>query len=257
MVKLAPGEMSKIAPLFFGVEETMVWSCLQGMMGEAWADQREIPAAARILIGDFLFLGGDSETAGAAELVGSLPASPRPFCLMIPNGEGWAALIEAVYGERAERLTRYAFEKNTAFDRERLEQLRSSLPDGCRIAPFDTALCRSSFENEWSRDFCSNFRGADDFLSRGIGSAVLFGSELVGGASSYTVYNGGIEIEIDVREDFRRKGIGAACAADLILRCLKKGIDPSWDAANPVSAALAQKLGYRLKGEYQAYSVLL
>ncbi|MCI8501804.1 MAG: GNAT family N-acetyltransferase, partial [Oscillospiraceae bacterium] len=39
MVKLAPGEMSKIAPLFFGVEETMVWSCLQGMMGEGWADR--------------------------------------------------------------------------------------------------------------------------------------------------------------------------------------------------------------------------
>ncbi len=257
MVKLAPDEMTKIAPLFSGTEETMVWSCLQGVMGEAWADRGEKPAAARILIGDFLFLGGDSEAAGAAELVGNLLEAPRSFCLMVPGSDRWAALVESVYGERAERLTRYAFEKNTAFDKERLERLRSSLPDGCRIAPFDAALCRASLENEWSRDFCSNFQSAADFLARGIGSAVLFGGELVGGASSYTAYRGGIEIEIDVREDFRRKGIGTACAADLILRCLDKGLDPSWDAANPVSAELAQKLGYRLKGEYPAYSVLI
>ena len=34
MHKLTKEELPAIAPLFEGVQETMVWSCLQGLMGE-------------------------------------------------------------------------------------------------------------------------------------------------------------------------------------------------------------------------------
>ena len=37
MHKLTKEELPAIAPLFEGVQETMVWSCLQGLMGEAYA----------------------------------------------------------------------------------------------------------------------------------------------------------------------------------------------------------------------------
>ena len=89
----------------------------------------------------------------------------------------------------------------------------------------------------------------------GLGVAVFYQGELVAGASSYSVYDKGIEIEIDTREDHRRKGLAYACGAKLILECLDRDLYPSWDAQNPWSLALAEKLGYHFSHEYVAYEV--
>lgn len=75
----------------------------------------------------------------------------------------------------------------------------------------------------------------------------------VAGAASYTVYDGGIEIEIDTRPDLRRLGLALACGARLILDCLDRGLYPSWDAHDLRSVALAEKLGYHLDRHYQAF----
>jgi hypothetical protein len=42
-------------------------------------------------------------------------------------------------------------------------------------------------------------------------------------------------------------------AACLIQWCLENNMEPHWDAANPESCKLAEKLGYISKGKYQAY----
>ena len=75
--------MEQIAPLFSGMEETMIWSCLQGVMGDAWADRNDRPSAARIFIGGFLFFAGDSNAEGAEELVKDLPPFSRPWPFFI------------------------------------------------------------------------------------------------------------------------------------------------------------------------------
>ena len=47
-------DLERIAPLFAHWDETMVWSCLQGVMGRAvWNGSR---TAAAIISGDFGFL---------------------------------------------------------------------------------------------------------------------------------------------------------------------------------------------------------
>lgn len=74
--------------------------------------------------------------------------------------------------------------------------------------------------------------------------------------SSYSGYLGGIEIEIDTKEEYRRKGLAYICAAKLILACMEKGWYPSWDAQNKWSVALAEKLGYHFEREYTAYEVI-
>ncbi len=75
------------------------------------------------------------------------------------------------------------------------------------------------------------------------------------GASSYSSYQGGIEIEIDTREDCRRKGLASVCGARLVLECLNRGMYPSWDAQNLWSVGLAEKLGYHFSHEYDAYEI--
>ena len=49
-------EKNRIADLFAGWEETLIWSCLQDCMGRAFADSLENPRSAQILVGDFCFL---------------------------------------------------------------------------------------------------------------------------------------------------------------------------------------------------------
>ena len=105
----------------------------------------------------------------------------------------------------------------------------------------------------WSKDLCGNFRDGDDFVRRGLGIIALQDGIPVAGASSYTIHDGGVEIEIDTRPDQRRKGLALSCGARLILNCLDRGFVPSWDAHNLPSVSLAEKLGYRLRAPYQAY----
>ena len=45
------------------------------------------------------------------------------------------------------------------------------------------------------------------------------------------------------------------CSAALILACLRRGWYPSWDAQNPASLSLAEKLGYHFSHAYVAYEV--
>jgi GNAT superfamily N-acetyltransferase len=106
---------------------------------------------------------------------------------------------------------------------------------------------------DWSRDLCSQFAHYHDYRKRGIGVAVIHQGKPVSGASSYTVYNGGIEIEVDTKPEFRRKGLAAACSARLILECLQRGLYPSWDAYDLRSVALAEKLGYHADDPYTVY----
>ena len=81
------------------------------------------------------------------------------------------------------------------------------------------------------------------------------GQKIVSGASSYSSYKDGIEIEIDTHKDYRRKGLAYACGAKLILACLEKGWYPSWDAHNKASVALAEKLGYHFDHAYTAFEI--
>ena len=41
----------------------------------------------------------------------------------------------------------------------------------------------------------------------------------------------------------------------LIRACLREGLYPSWDAANPASVRLAEKLGYEFSHTYVCYAV--
>ena len=107
----------------------------------------------------------------------------------------------------------------------------------------------------WSRDLVSAFGSYESFSAHGIGCAVLFGNTIVSGASSYSYYSGGIEIEIDTRADFRRRGLALVCGARLILECLDRGLYPSWDAQNLGSLSIAKKLGYEFSHEYPAYEI--
>ena len=246
----AQGELlQKAAALFSGWNDTLILSCLQGMMGKVYVEGD----AAAAYLGDFsLFVGTPSESL--------LRFKPNPNCgflIMTPGNSDWEAKIPAVFGEKAKRTTRYAIRKDTQFQRAQLEAMKARLPQGFTMGLLDEETYRYCQENEWCRDWVSQFASYEDFRQRGLGMVVKKDGTPVSGAASYSVYRGGIEIQIDTHKDFRRQGLASAAAAGLILECLDRGLYPSWDAANLWSVALAEKLGYTFSHEYPAFAVNL
>lgn len=241
-----------IKEIFENWNETLIWSCLQGIMGEIYVNSTE--DAAMAILGDFAFYAGTPNE----ELLRFKPEScEQDFMIMVPQNEVWAELIEKCYGDKAKKVTRYAFKKEKGiFDVSKLEWAILKLPSGYELKMLEELeydLCQS---NTWANDLISQFKDYDTYKKLGLGVVVLKEGELAAGASSYSRYNGGIEIEIDTREDHRRKGLAYACGAKLILECMKNGLYPSWDAQNKWSAALAEKLGYHFSHEYIAYEIM-
>ena len=162
-------------------------------------------------------------------------------------------MIESQYGNRERMFTSYANKKDTLFDREQLQSLVDSLPEGFEVKSIDRSLYEVCLAETWSQDLVGNYADFEQFLELGLGFVVLHKGQVVSGASSYASYSGGIEIEVDTREDYRRQGLARVCAAKLILTCLGRGLYPSWDAHTLTSLKLAEKLGYELEKAYQAY----
>lgn len=255
--KLNAYDVSLIEPLFAGWEESLIWSCLQGCMGDAWTDCKENPKSARIILADFCYFAG----AVNRELVGKdIGLQKRDYLIMVPpldgTGEAWAKEIEQIYGSNCKRVERYAIKKEPGiFNEEKLMAIVKSLHSEYEIKLIDEEVFQQTREQTWAMDFTSQFADYEDYRKRGLGVAILHHGEFVSAASSYTVYLEGIEIEIGTREDYRRRGLALACGAGLILECMKRNLYPSWDAQNKWSVGLAEKLGYHFDRAYPAYEV--
>lgn len=241
-----------IQKIFKNWNETIIWSCLQGIMGEIHTNLSE--DAAMAILGDFAFYAGNP----SEELVKYKPEScKQDFIIMVPQNAGWAELIEKCYGDKAKKVTRYAIKKEmNIFDVEKLQQAVDSLQSGYALKKMEEAEYNMCKKNTWANDLVSQYKDYKAYKNLGLGIAVLKDGELVAGASSYSRYDKGIEIEIDTQEDHRRKGLAYACGAKLILECLEEGLYPSWDAQNKWSVALAEKLGYHFSHEYVAYEIM-
>lgn len=241
------------ATLFENWQETLIWSCLQGVMGNIYADNEDAPISAMAMLGDFAFLAGEAN----GELALYKPETcKQDFMIMVPRSEAWAQMLEACYGEQAKKVTRYAIKKEgDVFDKEALKKAVAMLSDGYKLQMINKEIFLKCRELPWSRDLVSQYADYETYHRLGLGVVALKDGEPVAGASSYASYNGGIEIEIDTREDERRKGLAYACGAKLILECLERGLYPSWDAQNKGSVALAEKLGYHFDHEYTAYEI--
>ena len=240
--------------LFGEIKETMILSALEGVMGEIHGDYPDSPRCVRATLGDFAFFAGETESPSARRLV---ETSPVPILAAGNESETnhWEKLILSVFPD-AKPHTRYAIKKEIdMFDRNKLRTLVSSLPEGFSIQPIEGEWFNRCLKEDWSRDFVSCFSDAADYEKRGLGFLVLDSEKRpVSGASSYSVYRSGLEIEVDTKADYRRMGLAAAICAKLILTALERGLYPSWDAANLTSVHLSERLGYHLDHPYTVWT---
>ena len=136
-------DTSRAEALFAGMEDTMILSCLQGMMGTVLVTDREHPRSALAAAPCFSFYAGEPDRELAAW-------RPRGEVCMVPPDRRWAALIEERW-PRAEKTTRYAIRKDTKFDRKRLTELTARW----RISTSSSSrkLSRTALKDSSSRSF--------------------------------------------------------------------------------------------------------
>lgn len=117
-------DTSKVKELFADWQETLIYSCLQNVMGKIYVTDTEKPESTFAFVGCFGFFAGRPDR----ELVSH---KPDGFVILVPQNEAWSA-----------------------------------------------------------------FDSKEQYLNIGRGMVILKDGEIVSGASSYTRYNEGIEIEV-------------------------------------------------------------
>jgi hypothetical protein len=240
-------DTAKAASLFDGWEETLIYSCLQKVMGKIYVTDPDRPVSAMAFVGCFAFLAGEPDK----EL---LTGKPEGFVIMVPQNDSWSELIEDCFPD-ARKVTRYAIRKDTVFDRETLTEMAAGLPGEYELRKIDSDIYDLCVQDPVTADFVSAFGSKEKYLELGRGMVILKDGKIVSGASSYTRYKEGIEIEVDTVEPERRKGLASVVCSALILDCLDEGLYPSWDAHDMNSVQLARKFGYEFDHEYTAYEV--
>ena len=240
-------DTSKAEALFAGWEETLIYSCLQKVMGKVFVTDIDDPKSAMAFVGCFGFLAGEPER----ELV---TGKPDGFVIMVPQDDRWSELIEDCFPD-ARKVTRYAIRKDTVFDRAHLEKMASGLPEGYELVKIDSDIYDLCLQDPVTADFVSAFGSKEKYLEIGRGMVILKDGKFVSGASSYTRYKEGIEIEVDTIVPEQRKGLATIVCSSLILSCLDEGLYPSWDAHDMNSVQLSKKFGYEFDHEYTAYEV--
>lgn len=237
--------------LFAGFPQIMVRACLEGSMGEILVDSPDQPQSALARIGKlaaFGFLTGQPS-------LNLIEACRGLDIILVPEHEGWSQLIEAKYGSAAQAFDRYAMELTKPLDTALLTNLVQNLPHGFTIKPIDEELYLLCLKEVWSQDLVANYDDFAHYQAVGLGFVILEGQRLVAGASSFASSTGAIEIEIDTQSDYRRQGLARLASAQLLLACLERDIEPSWDAHNVASLKLAEQLGFELAKTYQAYEI--
>ncbi len=256
MQQLNVQEMKLIQPFYEKSNDSTIYACLDGYMGKAFVDDKESIRHVVILQGDFVFpsnLKEFHEDTAKNMIDDLLSYKEKDQILIIPQTKEWEEFLKRE--ERFESFLRYHFKRPVyeQFNPVKLGEFCRKLPIEYSFHRIDETLYDRVMSEDWSRDFCGNFNSRDDFFKYGIGFLIMKGEEICGGASSYTAYKKGIEIEIVTKKEFRNIGLATACGAKLILTCLEEGKLPHWDAANETSVRLAMRLGYDYEGPYNTY----
>ena len=211
-------DTAKVTTLFEGWSETLIWSCLQKVMGKIYVTDLEKPQSALAFVGCFAFYAGVPDK----ELVRH---KLDGFVIMTPQNEKWANCIEECFPD-AKKISRYAIKKDTKFDKDLLHKLMDKLPKGYELKDIDGNIYDMCLSDPVTRDFVSAFESKEKYLDIGRGVVVIKSGRIVAGASSFARYNEGIEIEVDTAEEERRKGLATIVCAALIIRCLDEGLYP-------------------------------
>ena len=235
-------KLKEIKPLFTDIRFYMGNSVLDGVMGKAFVDNIENPNIAFLVVRKYCFISGNINDRKLKDIIDK---NFKNYTL-IPS-DIITNKIENIYSSNVQKSQRYSIKKDVSFDVDKLYHMSNSLEKDFVLVKIDETLA----DKIKKLDFINI---TDNYKKDGIGFCCLHNNEIIGVASSNIFYKNGIEVNIKVKEEYRRKGIATAMASKLIIECLNQNKKVSWDAANLNSVNLAEKLGFEYDSAYNIYN---
>lgn len=209
-------------------------SFLEGQCGEGLIQDQ----SSAVLIFDIVELSGPFEE----EIYNRLMAIEEAH-LFAPPAEWKEAILSRFEGDWRE----YRRVEFHTLDLTSTKAVNPPSPLDFDIKPITPEISEELLKEEWSKDLVANTLGQD-----APGFVAFQNERVIGGIGCYTLYNKGIEVEIDTHEDFRRRGVAYNLSLAMIEECRKRNLEMHWDAMNSESASLAKKLGFIPSREYTA-----
>lgn len=244
LVKVENKNLEKLRNLFKDIRFFMGHSVLDGNMGEAYVDNISNPNFAILIVRKYCFMSGNIEKESLYELINN----KLKQYILIPS-DNLKIVIEEIYKDNITKLERYSIKKKPVFDRKKLQKYITKVPAKYSLQEID----KNAAERIKKEKFISI---TDDYEKNGVGYYCIFNNEIIGVASSDIFYKDGIEVNIKVKDEYRREGIATALSSKLILKCLEENKKISWDAANLWSVGLAEKLGFEYDFTYNIYKFI-
>jgi RimJ/RimL family protein N-acetyltransferase len=122
------------------------------------------------------------------------------------------------------------------------------IPPGFQLQCIDESIA-------WKIGVTASWSSIEDFLSNGVGFALLDGEEIV--ATCISVFSSTEKVEMDVHTDekFRRRGLADLICSAFIENCIQSGKIPNWECfwENEPSVNLAKKLGFVALNDYPVF----
>jgi len=133
---------------------------------------------------------------------------------------------------------------NFRFNLQKFERFLSEVDPGeYNFREMDASVFKETDGSVVPKKFWNN---ASDFASRGVGFALMAAGRVAAVAFSAFVHAGILELGMETKAEYRRRGYGGKVSARLIEYCLEKGLEPVWSCrrGNSASYNMAIKLGF-------------
>lgn len=201
---------------------------------------------ARLDLGCYTIVGGDPNARGAEELIARVPP---PMEFVYPD-ERWRRRILEIHGTLVRDRPMDSF-SGAELDAVHLREMAAGLPRDYTLEALDTTTV-------WQIDGDLEPHGLQTYPSPEalVGEGMAWGaftrapaSRLACVASSYALSSRSVEVAISTRAEHRGRGLASTVVARFCCAALERGLEPCWNASNPVSKRLARRLGFRLAGE--------
>lgn len=246
----ADGIKVKIKPMFNGFYDSLMFSYFDGIFGKAYCDNINAPTCAVIVSGDFYFIAGNTEYGSEVKSL----MENNSYAVAVPDSREWIAALNSC-GRKMTPVSRFhTMPPENGFDiavlKKRTERI--SLFPEYKLETINKEYYCKALQEDWSRSFVSNFKDHEDYSEHGFGYIITYNGKLISGTSTYSYYDGGVEIEVSTHEQFRLKGLAQITASAFLQECARRGLTPHWDARNRTSLSIAQKMGFVFKDEYPA-----
>lgn len=247
MILLDSEKYYLVEELFKARQFHMTKATFEGIEGEVWVDNMQAINFACILLKSYCFVAGKCSDENVFKFLKWLPSDNN----IINCDIFWNKAIQNYYERSFELYTRHVMKIPKEFKFDLLEQYILKLNKNYYVENL-TVESLKEFEKD---NYCTNIKISYDYGKNGVGKICRerASNKIVGVITSNIFYKDGIEINIKVNPEHRRKGIALAISAAIIKECMMLNKKPYWDAANESSVNLSKKLGYTID---QAYEVM-